>query len=472
MPHKDQETYDAVIIGAGISGLVCGCYLAKAGMKVLIAEQHDKPGGYCTSFRRGEFIFDAAAHSFGGYREGGIVRKVFRDLGLENKLQIKRFDPSDIFTTPDHKISFWNDTTKTISEFQAAFPDEKDTIGKFFFLLNAEPKSLIHLRRLTFKDLLDKYFKNDTLKAILAFPLWGNTGLPPSLISAFIAIRVYNEFHIDGGYYPDDSMQSLSDALSNKFKEFGGELLFLSLVKEIITKDNIVNGIILENGAFIQSKYVISNCDATQTFIKLFGKRIITNHLLKKLRGMIYSLSMFVVYLGIDKFLTNLPYPGSNLWILPHYSIEDMYLSAKKRRLNNVKEFMMRISPNRRAISAYFHAPFKNKNYWENNKDRFLNLAINKMEEHMMPGLSEHIVHKEAATPYTLYRYTLNYKGASYGWAGTTTQFADIDFKKPSFVKNFYMTGHWTTQGLGIPGVVYSGMSTAKSLFRNNVWVF
>ena len=90
----------------------------------------------------------------------------------------------------------------------------------------------------------------------------------------------------------------------------------------------------------------------------------------------------------------------------------------------------------------------------------------------MMPGLSEHIVHKEAATPYTLYRYTLNYKGASYGWAGTTTQFADIDFKKPSFVKNFYMTGHWTTQGLGIPGVVYSGMSTAKSLFRNNVWVF
>lgn len=41
--HKD--IYDAVIIGAGISGLVCGCYLAKAGMKVLIAEQHFKPGG-------------------------------------------------------------------------------------------------------------------------------------------------------------------------------------------------------------------------------------------------------------------------------------------------------------------------------------------------------------------------------------------------------------------------------------------
>ena len=38
MPEFSLEAYDAVIIGAGISGLVCGCYLAKAGMKVL---KHD-----------------------------------------------------------------------------------------------------------------------------------------------------------------------------------------------------------------------------------------------------------------------------------------------------------------------------------------------------------------------------------------------------------------------------------------------
>ena len=71
MVKVGRDIYDAVIIGAGVSGLVCGCYLAKAGMKVLIAEQHFKPGGYCTSFKRKGFTFDAAAHSFGSYREGG-----------------------------------------------------------------------------------------------------------------------------------------------------------------------------------------------------------------------------------------------------------------------------------------------------------------------------------------------------------------------------------------------------------------
>lgn len=45
----NRDSYDAIIIGAGIGGLVCGCYLAKAGMKVLIVEQHDKPRGYFTS---------------------------------------------------------------------------------------------------------------------------------------------------------------------------------------------------------------------------------------------------------------------------------------------------------------------------------------------------------------------------------------------------------------------------------------
>ncbi|NOY64254.1 MAG: NAD(P)-binding protein, partial [Nitrospirae bacterium] len=68
MSRRSSEEYDAIIIGAGIGGLVCGCYLAKAGMKVLICEQHHKPGGYCTSFKRKGFTFDAAAHCFGSYR--------------------------------------------------------------------------------------------------------------------------------------------------------------------------------------------------------------------------------------------------------------------------------------------------------------------------------------------------------------------------------------------------------------------
>ena len=39
------QTYDAVVIGAGHNGLTCACYLAKAGLQVLVLEQYHHIGG-------------------------------------------------------------------------------------------------------------------------------------------------------------------------------------------------------------------------------------------------------------------------------------------------------------------------------------------------------------------------------------------------------------------------------------------
>ena len=87
-------------------------------MKVLIAEQHYKPGGYCTSFRRQGFTFDAAAHSFGGFRKDGIVRKVFGDLEITDRLKITRYDPSDIIITPDCTVKFYSDLERTTEDLR------------------------------------------------------------------------------------------------------------------------------------------------------------------------------------------------------------------------------------------------------------------------------------------------------------------------------------------------------------------
>ena len=44
--------YDAVVVGAGIGGLTCAALLARAGLRVLLVEQHYMVGGYCSTFRR------------------------------------------------------------------------------------------------------------------------------------------------------------------------------------------------------------------------------------------------------------------------------------------------------------------------------------------------------------------------------------------------------------------------------------
>ena len=250
---KHKEAYDAVIIGAGMSGLVCGCYLAKAGMKVLIAEQHSKPGGYCTSFKRKGFTFDAAAHSIGGYKYG-YVGKVFKDLEIGKKIKFFKINPSDTIITPDYKLSFWADTDMTIKEFQRAFPEERERIDRFFsFLANPDIKIFSRIRKWTFKNLLDKYFADEKLKTILSVPLFGNGGLPPTRMAAFVGVKIYQEFLLDGGYYPEGGMQALSDALAERFMELGGELRLSSPVKKVKIKNNEVAGIILLDNDFLLS---------------------------------------------------------------------------------------------------------------------------------------------------------------------------------------------------------------------------
>lgn len=456
--------YDAIIVGAGMGGLVCGCYLARAGMKVLIAEQHYKPGGYCTSFKRQGFTFDAAAHSIGGYKYGNLW-KIFGDLNIDKKVNIKRYDPTNIITTPDYRVSFWTDLDKTISEFQIHFPHESDNIKKLFYFLVSPNQRYSGMKNMTFKILLDKYLKDDKLKAILSFPLFGNGGLPPSLMSAFVGTKIFEEFLLGGGYYPEGGMQVLSNALAERFKEFGGELMLFCPVRNIRVKDNKVKGIIIGRNNFIPSKYVISNCDARQTFLKLLGKERIDKGFYNKLKNMTPSLSAFILYLGISKDYNELIDTGVNMWFLYDYDLDRLYLSAKEGKFNNTG-YLLYMYPDKKTVFAIMLAPFKNEKYWVNNKEKLSEFIIRKIEKDAIPDLPKHIKFKDAGTPYTLYRYTSNYKGAAFGWECTPSQLADLDFRKPSFVQGFYLTGHWTTMGLGIPGVVYVSYDTAKMILR------
>jgi phytoene dehydrogenase-like protein len=467
MPKRDKEIYDAIIIGAGIGGLVCGCYLAKSGMKVLIVEQHYKPGGYCTSFKRDGFIFDAAPHCFGSYRENGITRKIFEDLGVDKKLKIIRPNPSDILVTPDYAIPLWNDLEKTINEFQTAFPEEGKKFRNFFYLLlDTDPNSFPKMRNLTFKELLDQHFTDNKLKVILSFPFFGIGGLPSFLISAFVGAKLFSEFLLDGGYYPNGGMQALPDALTERYKEFGGELLLSNLVKKIKVKDNRVIGIVSKKDGFIPSKYVVSGCDARQTFFKLLGKGNVDKIFYEKIKNMIPSMSTFISYLGMDKYFRPFQNPGTTLYFSSHYNIDKAYQAMHAGDIEGYGGYALRISHDKSTIYVGIPAPYKNKKFWTNNKYKFLDSLIERIEKYTIPNLSKHITYKEAATPHTLHRYTLNYKGASFGWAGIPSQFAVPDIRKPLFIQGLYLAGHWTTLGVGISGTAYVGYDTAKMLLR------
>jgi prolycopene isomerase len=461
-----STNYDVIIIGAGIGGLVCGCYLAKAGIKTLIVEKSAKPGGYCTSFKRGGFHFDACVHSLGSMREGGNLRTILQELGIEDRIKITRYDPSDIIISPDFKIHFWNDLDKTIQDFQNNFPKEAKKIKEFFEFINkCEGTSFISLKPITFQTLLDRHFKDNKLKEILSFPLLGNAGLPAKKISALTGILIYKEFMFDGGYYPDGSIQALADALTECFKEFGGDIYFSSPAKKIKVKDKKIESVEVGRKGTFSAKYVISNADATHTFRSLIGKEFLGDTLVNKLKKLEPSLSMFILYLGFGNDLNNGDnlFSNTNVWFLPYYDTNKMYNLALQGNVDDLDCFLVRLLPGNKSMLMLVFAPFNDKDYWKNNKKRLIDVFIKKIEQ-IMPNLSPQIVYKDAATPQTLFRRTMNYKGASYGWAGIPSQLAVTGFTQKTNFENLYLTGHWTTLVQGVGGVAYLGRNTSKRI--------
>jgi phytoene dehydrogenase-like protein len=244
----------------------------------------------------------------------------------------------------------------------------------------------------------------------------------------------------------------------------GGELIFSDKVTKIKIKDNKVTGVELEKGELRTSRYVISNADARQTFLTLLGRKAISHDFREKILNMKPSLSMFILYLGLKNPGEIFQYPGVNMWFLSHYNLDDIYSSFERGELKHV--VMVRMSPDMKSMLGFVNTAFKNKKYWDTHKASFMESFISMIEKKDFPELSKHIIYKDAATPFTLNRYTLNYKGAAYGWACTPSQIAISDFRKSSTIHGLYFAGHWTTQGLGIPGVTYSGYDTAKTILR------
>ena len=59
------DTYDAVVIGAGHNGLTCACYLAKAGLRVLVLEANENIGGLTVTREITLPGFHSDLHAFG-----------------------------------------------------------------------------------------------------------------------------------------------------------------------------------------------------------------------------------------------------------------------------------------------------------------------------------------------------------------------------------------------------------------------
>src|SRR4051812_42841984 len=126
------EQFDAIVVGSGVGGLFCANLLAAEGPKVLLLERHSMLGGFCSTFRRNGFLFDAATHFYPLLgNPTTLTGKVLQQLNIPT--QWIKMDPVDQFHVPGiPPFAVPADFGEYLVKLKSWFPDESAAIDRYF----------------------------------------------------------------------------------------------------------------------------------------------------------------------------------------------------------------------------------------------------------------------------------------------------------------------------------------------------
>lgn len=464
-----RDSYDAIVVGAGVGGLVCAGFLARGGKSVLLLDHHYLPGGYCTAFPRKQHLFDAAVHHIGACGRFGVVGQILSRFEID--LELVALDPMDHLIFPDSEFVIPACIERYSDALERRFPEEKHRIPDFFRdlvrlyrqVLRREGALLDRYRGATFGQLLADYFEDTKLKRILGAQ-WGYLGSPVEEISAVGMCQMLVSYLRDGAYYPRGSTQAFSDALARSILEAGGHVLLRTRVVEVLVDRGRAAGVRVDGGRAIRAASVVSNVDARQLFCDLVPQGACERER-RRIQTLQAGPSYFGLYLALaaEVDLSELP---RGFYYLPQDddngadgAIEWIYLSVTTR-------YDAALAPSgNQIVSATVGVRGSSPEFvdWQDDKQEMARRVLDYLGARV-PGLERGIEFLETASPRTLARYTLSRDGVAYGWAVLPDQSGDARLRPETSLPGLWLTGQWTTPGPGVAAVAASGWSAANRL--------
>ncbi len=489
----EAREYDAIVVGAGIGGLVTASLLASRGFDVVVLEQHSAPGGSASCFERKGYRFDVGASLFYGLAPSGttcFVHKVLDEIGeslavVHDPVQIHYHLPGGL------DIRTHYDRERFLDELVASFPAEEkgirrfyDRVDAFFRRLNQMPFESIedvdHLVRvarsfplgtmqLMYYSIVDiariarRYMRDPDLLAFIEIECyaWALTGAEqvPFINGAI----VLGDRHYGGIHYPLGGSQEIAEAFVRGLRRHGGEIRFKTAVDEILIEDGAARGVRLKSGETLLSRCVVSNATYARTFGHLAAPASTQSaKALRQVERFETAPSFFSIFAGIDASIV----PGG---FSTHHIVVDDW-----RRMRDEAGTIFVSMPSlhdpsvapegRHVLHAFISSradlwPTRGKEYREQ-KRATTELVLGRLER-IIPGLRGAVEHVEAATPRTNERY-IHRPGGTYGLLLRRSRDLMLRPQNTTPVKNLFCAGDSCFPGQGVTAVAASGAACAR----------
>jgi len=469
-----------IIIGAGVGGMATAIRLNLLGYTVQVFEKNDYPGGKLSHFETNGYRFDAGPSlftcpylieelfdlakepiaSYFEYQKLELACKYFYDDGVciqayTNKaafaaeLQAKTNEPSE------NLYQYLNHASSAYNHIGLIFL--RHSLHAIKTLFTAPIIKAIDRLKLAylFKSLNDynaAAFKSPKLVQLFnRFATYN--GSNPYKAPAMLSMIAHLE-HNEGAFYPKGGMISITNALYRLAVKLGVQFSFGQSVQQIITENNQVKGVMVENEQ-LDAEIVVSNMDVYFTYKNLLQDATRAAKVKKQER----SSSAFIFYWGMNKSFPKLDL--HNIFFSTDYKAEFNALFNTGLPFEDPTVYVNITN----KLEPGTHAPLGKENWfvmvnvpantgqdWNALEQFYRQAIIHKLNKILGDNIEPYIEVSKVLTPVTIESRTASYMGSLYGTSSNSKMAAFM--RHPNFSKKtsgLYFVGGSVHPGGGIP---------------------
>lgn len=451
-----MNEYDAIIIGAGLSGLAAGIRLSHFGKRTLILESHHVPGGLNSYYRREGLDIDVGLHAMTNFapegERGAPLTKLLRQLRIRYaELELVEQRRSSV-VFPGRQLFFSNDFATLRESVNDSFPGQLAGFDALAAEIAACNETSLEARPDSARAHIDRHISDPLLADMLLCPLmyYGNPAEADMDWTHFAVM--WKSIFTGGMCRPRRGMRHLLTLLCDKFRENGGELRMGCRVAEIGIEGGRVERILLENEEELRAAQIFSSAGWVET-MALCGDDIQEEAGQLSFAELVLLLDTPAQELGLGDCIT-------------FFNCDERFNFQQARGLIDDSSGVICCPDNfaypepsaRPSLRVTMKAGYQawkalSTREYAQAKEQAAQVMISAAAQ-FMPDLAAHITFQDLFTPLTIERYTGHVNGAIYG-SPLKRRPAQTPYE------NLYLIG--TDQGfLGIVGALLSGITVAN----------
>ena len=426
--------YDAIVIGSGISGLMCANILAHSGCRVLVLEKQPRIGGMLQGFSRQGVSYDTGLHYVGGLDDGGPLEWLFRYHGLMDLPWVK-LDCSEEVVLDGNSYLIPCGDGAFVDGLLKYFPDEEESLVNYIKVLSGIRESVKDMEADRFgllsqsaSSFLRESVPNPLLRKVLS-----SMGLRMEMDPETLPLYEYaqiNASFIESAWRLDGPSSLIPSTIAEQIRQRGGEIL------TGIDVTGIKEGEVVSKDRSFKAKYIVSSLTPAATVSMIDGLREVYR---KRIAGLENTFGIFSVYIELV--------PGTLRYVNHSITIDNKVCVSFNVPKDGSQwadrlELMAPVHKWPSERDADYEA-WKENMTWE-----LIGAAGTRLD-----GLEQAIKNRFASTPLTWQRYTGSASsfGVKKDYRSALTTF--ISPRTP--INNVYLTG----QGLGLHGLLGSSLS-------------